>query len=45
MGREKRKKEEGLSSIVFWNVTVLENKDVAFWTKLGKWDVIGLIET
>lgn len=45
VGREERKKEEGLSSIVSWNVTGLENKDVAFWTELGKWNVIGLVET
>lgn len=47
--RDKRQKERGREvgniRIVFWNVAGLKNKDNKFWKKIGKWDVIVLIET
>lgn len=42
---EEREKKEGLTKIVFRNVAGLRNQDEGFWKELGKWDVIGLIET
>lgn len=43
--QKKRGKEVGNIKIVFWNVTGLKNKDKKFWEKIGKCDVIVLIET
>ncbi|XP_066596130.1 golgin subfamily A member 6-like protein 22 [Prorops nasuta] len=45
-GRGKDGKEKGGGiEIAFWNVAGVTNKDEDFWQRIGRWDVVCLVET
>ncbi|XP_066593188.1 golgin subfamily A member 6-like protein 22 [Prorops nasuta] len=42
--KEEKRKGRGIE-IAFWNVAGVGNKEEDFWRKIGKWDIVCMVET